>query len=96
MCKKKKAQERSKKYRQSEAGKLKKQKLNRKRYLITDEQTNADREEPILDPEDGSFKQYLWFLFRSFFLNPSRPTSLYRIYRCIKKRKRKRIRDSAP
>ena len=96
MCKKKNARERSKKYRQTPEGKQKKQELNRNRYLISDEQADEPIDEPILDPEEGSFKDYLWFLFRSFYLNPKKPTFLYRLYRRIKKRKKKRFRDSAP
>ena len=64
--------------------------------MISDEQSDDSAEGPILDPEDGTFKDYLWFLFRSFYLNPSRPTLLYRAYRWVKKQKKKRFRDSAP
>ncbi len=78
-------------------GRKKKKKLNQKRYLIQDSEIETEDkmiEQEIKDPIEGTFSQYLWFLFKVLFFDSTKPGFIYKIYLKIKRIFRNR--DSAP
>ena len=79
-------------------GRKKKRKLNQKRYLIQDTVVTEAEEKKdsleIKDPIEGTFSQYLWFLFKVLSFDTKSPGFIYKIYLKIKRIFRNR--DSAP
>jgi hypothetical protein len=94
--KRKKSQERVKKYRTTIMGKLKKKKLNENRYLNNEENTTEESDYDFLSEDDTqlSIYQYMWFIFKALTFDPENPGWIFRLYRFFKKIFKKR--DNAP
>jgi hypothetical protein len=85
--KKKMAEDRCKKYRETIMGKLKKKKLNENRYRKNIKTPIKDYDDDFRDDNDTNLNMtsYCWFLFKCMFFDPENPNWMYKLYRFLKK-----------